>query len=137
MIFLFQTPRNEDEWRQISTDYHKIWNFSLCLGAMDGKHILMEAPAVSGSEFYNYKGTFSIVLFAIVDANYNFIYANAGCQGGEFRTEEYLKIPRFIIMVDGRLSLPPKTILAGRERECSYVFVADDAFPLTPHIMKP
>lgn len=134
---MFQTPRNEDEWRQISTDYHKIWNFPLCLGAMDGKHILMEAPAVSGSEFYNYKGTFSIVLFAIVDPNYNFIYANAGCQGrisdgGVFKNTSFHKL-----MVDGRLSLPPKTILAGRERECSYVFVADDAFPLTPHIMKP
>nr|CAH7739470.1 unnamed protein product [Callosobruchus chinensis] len=48
---------------------------------MDGKHVVIEAPIHSGSEFYNYKGTFSIVLFAIANANYNFLYASVGCQG--------------------------------------------------------
>lgn len=48
---------------------------------MDGKDIVIEAPTFSGSEFFNYKGTFSVVLFAVVDANYNLLYANVGCQG--------------------------------------------------------
>lgn len=33
------------------------------------------------AEFYNYKGTHSIVLMEIVDGNYNFIYVSIGCQG--------------------------------------------------------
>lgn len=71
-----------------------------------------------------------------MDANYNFLYANVGSQGrisdgGVFKNTTFYKL-----MVDGRLNLPPKTILAGRENESAYVFVADDAFPLTPHIMK-
>lgn len=36
---------------------------------MDGKHIIIEKPSGSGSLFYNYKGTFSVVLFAIVNEN--------------------------------------------------------------------
>ena len=48
---------------------------------MEGRHILIEASAYSGSEFFNYKGTLSIVLSGVVDATYKFLYVNVGCQG--------------------------------------------------------
>jgi len=74
-------PTETNEWLKISADYEEKWNFPHCLGALDGKHILLQAPINSGSEFINYKGHFSIVLMALVDADYSFIYINAGCQG--------------------------------------------------------
>lgn len=45
------------------------------------KHIVIEAPTFNGSEFFNNKETLSVVHFAVVDANQNFLYANVGCQG--------------------------------------------------------
>lgn len=130
-------PSSSEEWKKIAFDYNKIWNFPQCVGSMDGKHVVIEAPILSGSDFYNYKGTFSIVLFAIVDANYNFIYVNVSCQGrisdgGVFKSTGFQKL-----MENSTLNLPDKRALPGRDKLSPYVFVADDAFPLSPNIMKP
>lgn len=80
---------------------------------------------------------FSVVLMAIVDANYNFIYADVGCQGrisdgGVFRnTTLYQKLQ------NNELNLPNDQCLPGSQQNMPFVFVADDAFPLQRHIMKP
>ena len=48
------------------------WNFHSCADANDGKHYKIQAPP-SSSLYYDYKGTFSIVLIAVVDSNYNIL----------------------------------------------------------------
>lgn len=74
---------------------------------------------------------------AIVDANYSFIYANVGCQGkisdgGVFRyTQFYRK------MENNELYLPREIALPGRKLPMPYTLVADDAFALSTHTMKP
>ena len=49
------------------------------IGAIDGKHIVMQAVPGAESEYYNYKSTQSIVLMAMVNAIYRFIYVDIGC----------------------------------------------------------
>lgn len=130
-------PTSSEDWKKIANDYSKIWNFPMCIGSMDGKHIVIQSPKFSGSEYFNYKGTFSIVLFAIVDANYSFTYVHIGCQGrisdgGVFKSTGFAKA-----LDKSLLNLPEKTNLPGRNKLNPYVLVADDAFPLSEHIMKP
>lgn len=48
------TP-NADSWREKAVDFSKLWNLPFCVGALDGKHVVMDAPAKSGSIYYNYK----------------------------------------------------------------------------------
>ena len=60
-------PKKED-WVKIEHCFSTRWSFPNCLGALDRKHVVITAPNKSGSLFFNYKGTFSIVLLALVDA---------------------------------------------------------------------
>lgn len=80
-FFYFQVPNTRKEWENIANQYEEKWNFPNCIAAMDGKHIAIKCPIKSGSMYYNYKQFFSIVLFALVDADYRFIYVDVGCNG--------------------------------------------------------
>lgn len=74
-------PNTQQQWLQVSEEFEQQWNFPHAIGAIDGKHVVIQCPGGSGSDYFNYKSFFSIVLFALVDANYNFLFADVGCQG--------------------------------------------------------
>lgn len=74
-------PSTEDEWINIADRFTDRWNFP-CIRALDGKHINIQAPAKSGSLFYNHKHRFSIVLLACCDSAYRFTMADIGAFGG-------------------------------------------------------
>ena len=45
----------KDSWKQIANDYAQRWQFPNCVRSIDGKHVFLQAPAHSGSLFYNYQ----------------------------------------------------------------------------------
>ena len=49
------------------------------MGGLDGKHCqLTNAPAHSGTLYYNYKKLFIVILLALVNSNYEFIWVYIG-----------------------------------------------------------
>jgi len=137
VTLFFQLPKSNCEWMAVADQFLIKWNFPHSLGNIDGKHVQTITPESSDRIYFNYKGTFSIVLLGVANATYNFIYADVGCQGrisdgGVFKyTSLYEKIEQ------GKLNLPADETLPGRTNPVSFVFVADDAFALATHIMKP
>ena len=45
-------PETENDWMKIAREFEVRWNFPHCLGAIDGKYIVMQAPEKSGSLFF-------------------------------------------------------------------------------------
>ena len=74
-------PSSQEEWIQISDDFNNKWNYPCCIGAIDGKHIRIRQPPGTGSQYFNYKKFFSILMLALVDANYKFLYVDVGAPG--------------------------------------------------------
>lgn len=104
---------------------------------MDGKHVLLQAPFKSESEFYNYKKSFSIILMALVDADYCFTFIDVGAQGRVNDAGVFASTTLYSKMIRKELSLPPKEPLPGRQQSMPYVFLGDDAFPLSNTLLKP
>ncbi|CAH2016057.1 unnamed protein product [Acanthoscelides obtectus] len=130
-------PTSEADWKAISQEFQCRWNFPHYIGSIDGKHVQMVAPQHSGSLFYNYKGTFSIVFLGVADANYNLLYADVGCQGrisdgGVFKCTSLYKD-----LENNTAHVPRSDALPGRTEPVPYVLVGDDAFAMSSYLMKP
>lgn len=65
----------QHQWKKIAGDFHRLCYFPNCLGAID---VAIQAPSSIGSMYYNYKGSFSIILLAVVDARYLFWVVDVG-----------------------------------------------------------
>ena len=97
---------------------------------------MIRAPTNTGSLFHNYKGHFSTVLLALVDANYRFIYINIGVYGSNsdgsiFKASKFGKK-----YMAHRMGIPAYKHLPNFVTDpVPHGFVADEAFPLLPILM--
>ena len=121
-------PSDEDGWKKVTSDFETKWNFPHCLGAIDGKHIVMQAPARSGTSFFNYKKTHSIVLLAVCNADYLFILVDVGdsdrnSDGGAFKSSAL-----GYAIDNGLLHIPDSDYITNTNTVLPYVFVVHKAF---------
>ena len=80
---VMKCPTTAEEWRAISDKFAERCNFPHTCGTLDGKHVNCKCPPNSGSLYYNHKGFYSVVLMALVDADYKFIWVDIGGMGSD------------------------------------------------------
>ena len=132
-----KVPDDEEEWRVVIDKFNTRWNFPNTIGAIDGKHIALKAPPNSGTVYHNYKGFFSIILLALVDADYKFLWVDVGANGSTSDCAVFNQSELKPELENGTLGLPPPTALVGDDTLIPHFVIGDDAFPLRPWMMKP
>lgn len=131
-------PTTEAQYKEKVLDMEQLWHFPYAWGAIDGCHLPLKCPAggaESRKEYHNFKNFYSIVLMAIVDAKYRFIWASCGFPGNShdsiiFQSTELWEdiTEREIIPSLGR-NVNGVTV--------SPVILGDSAFPFRTWLMKP
>ena len=86
--------------------------------------------------YFNYKGFHSIVLLALVDADYKFLYADigasgAGSDGGVFGETDLKEA-----FEDGSIGMPEPDPLPNDDKPMPYFIVGDETFPLKTWLIK-
>ena len=131
-------PRNSDNLIETMTDFEQQWQFPCCFGAVDGCHLPIKCPnggLESAKEYHNFKNFFSIVLMAIVDSKYRFIWASSGYPGNSHDATIFQSTMLYSKILNQ--SLIP---CYSKEENNTVIYptlLGDSAFPFLPWLMKP
>ena len=134
---LLMPPDEPQKWKQAAARFEDKWQLPHCVGALDGKHIAIKKPGKSGSTFHNYKGFFSILLMAMVDADYKFQWVTVGAAGACSDAQIWNRCDLKRHILQGRIGWPEGEPLAGQAEVSQYFIAADEAFALQTWLQKP
>ncbi len=97
----------------------------------------MHPPPNSGTMYFNYKYSFSIVLIALADSNYRFTMVDIGAAGSDGNSYIFHNSALGVQFMNNALPLPPPKLLPGSKMRAPFVLVGDEAFPPKNNLMKP
>ena len=133
----FSPPQSQEEWLEISRKFEELWDMPHVIGCLDGKHIRMECPELSGTLYHNYKGFFSIVLLAICDANYCFTLFDLGQLGSNNDSGVLASSQMGEMFEDELLHVPEDRKLNDSDNEnLTYFLLGNEIFPLKKWLMR-
>ena len=112
-------PTDPKDWKKIEERFRKRWNVPHAVGALDGKHIAIKKSKKSGSEYFNYKGYFSLVILALVNADYKFLWVNVGASGSSSDAQIFNRSKLKRRIENGTLGLPPPEPLGPGGKICT------------------
>ncbi|KAH7959050.1 hypothetical protein HPB49_007702 [Dermacentor silvarum] len=134
---LYMPKPNTATWLHVAEGFRHTWQFPNCLGAVDGKHVHIKCPGKSGSMYFNYKGTYSIVLLAVADSNYKFVVVDVGAYGKQSDGGVLEQSIFGRLLDEGKLQLPRDLPLPNTTLPAPCVFIGDEAFQLRTDFMRP
>jgi len=110
---------------------------SSCYGSLDGKHVAIRKPAKSGFLYYNYKGFFSVVLMALVDGDYKFLWVDISGYGSMSDAQIFNDSELKECLEDNSIGFPVLSPISEHDEAMPYFILGDDAFGIRTFMMKP
>ena len=102
-----------------------------------GNTFLYSNLAQLGLNSLTIKHFFSVILLALVDANYRFIYVDIGAAGRAGDSGVFGESTLKKALSSNNLNLPPPKSIQGISQKIDYRIFGDDAFPMATNLMKP
>ncbi|XP_066587594.1 uncharacterized protein [Prorops nasuta] len=124
------SQNTESDWLQIYKKYEEKWILIIAL-------VLLMCPPKAGSAYFNYKHSHSIVLLAICDANYKFLYVDIGAYGRRSDGGIFKDSLIGLKFRTNKMNLPSPQSLCPGGPPLPYILVGDEAFPLTHYLLRP
>ncbi|CAN8026282.1 unnamed protein product [Ixodes persulcatus] len=115
-------------------EFQAVCGFPQGIGVLDGCHIPVSPPKEHASDYYNYKGWYSVTLLALVDHKYRFRYINVGSPG-RCHDAHVFHQSSLAQVVAGPTFREPTAVIGGTA--VPPLILCDQAFPLGPNLMKP
>lgn len=109
--------------------------FPQCYGAIDGCHIAVSVPKSEATDYYNFKGWHSVILFAAVDHRYRFTYINVGVPGRSNDSTIFENSKLKHMHCTNEVFKTYSKIISGVE--IPVLLIGDSAFRLSNIVMKP
>ena len=132
-------PTTENETKEAMLTMGSEWQFQYAYAAIDGSHIPIKCPpggAESKKEYYNFKGFYSVVLLALVDAKLRFMWFKIGAPGNTHDSTLFQGSQLFRDIEAGEMEQFAKG-LTLQGVVIPPLILGDGAFPLRPFISKP
>ena len=120
---------------QVIEGFEFRWGFPNCFGAVDGTHIPVTPPSNCRTDYFNRKGSYSIILQGLVDFKYLFTDINVGWPGKVHDARVFRNSNIYTKGCQGTLCPPRPRNINGTD--VPLVILGDPAYPLLPWLMKP
>ena len=59
-----RAPKTQEEWEKVAESFEEFWNMPNAIGSIDGKRIRIQCPQLFGTQFYNFKWLFAMLITA-------------------------------------------------------------------------
>ena len=125
-----------DQVKQVVDGFQRTWGVPQYCGAIDGCHIPISAPAMNHTDYYNWKGFFSVVTQAVVDFQFRFLdmYIGWPAAGSVHDTRMFAHSSLYKLGVNSRLLFRYQTVnwrhrsaTVSHRRLClSYAYMANE-----------
>jgi len=115
----------------VAKGFEEKWDFVNCGVTVDGKHVRVLSPRNTGAKFFNYEGFYSLVLIALVDSNFEFLYVDVG-KNGRISDGGVIEETTFYRKLNEEsLNIPNNN---ETKKNLNFVFLGDEAFACSNRI---